>query len=118
MEVIKIERKFMPDKVCVVCSEAITNPLCQDCLMDELNVWLKREGVNLTRQLKKRTQEFKQMTNYSENQVDCISCKGIVSGCAHCYISYVQEWLTIVHPKLMKNFNLFFNYNLDNRPYF
>ncbi|MEK6952130.1 MAG: hypothetical protein AABX29_03875 [Nanoarchaeota archaeon] len=95
--------------ICIACQEAITNPVCQDCLEEEIETWLKKREPKLIPRLRKQTEEFKAIT-ISEGSVPCIFCKNDMNSCAYCYTGFIEEWLRKKHPRLVPEFKLFFDF--------
>ncbi len=98
------------ENVCIACQEAITNPVCQDCLEKEIEVWLRKREPRLIPSLKKQTKEFKTITDYSNN-LPCLFCKNNMNSCAYCYTNFIEEWLRKKYPRLVPEFKLFFDFS-------
>ena len=95
---------------CIACQEAITNPVCQDCLEREIETWLKKREPKLIQKLKRQTAEFKLITDFS-NDTPCIFCKNNMNACAFCYTSFIEEWLRKKYPRLVLEFKFFFDFS-------
>ncbi len=103
-------QKNYNENTCIACQEAVTNPICQECLEKEIEFWLKRHKPRLISELRRKTREFIVMTDYSSN-INCIFCKKNFNACAYCYTEFIQEWLAKKTPSLIPNFRTFFNFS-------
>lgn len=94
----------LPDKKCVICNEAINNPICMDCINKELKQWIdenkwlgkKEIGLNLLEQGN---------NHYIEK---CLLCKKPIIICAHCYYHEMSGTIKEKFPELEEEFKVFF----------
>lgn len=98
----------------MACGEAITNPICPDCLAREMEYWLNDKDRRLLSELRKRTREFKTMAYGKTNT--CVICGNHMNFCSYCYIEYVHDWLNTRSPQIVDEFqhNFGFIKNIEN----
>ena len=78
------------EEKCVVCEEAITNPICLECLEKEVKQWLvDKKKAEMLPLLAMQTEVFRAFTHKG---IDCIKCKGSMNVCAHCYTMEIYRW--------------------------
>jgi hypothetical protein len=78
------------EEKCVVCEEAITNPICLNCLEEEVKQWLvDKKKTQLSPLLAQHTEVFRA---FKHRGVDCIKCSGNMNVCAHCYTKEIYGW--------------------------
>lgn len=106
---IKILKIINTENECIACKEAITNPICQDCLEEGILEWLDKKKPKLKNKLKEKTEEFRNMTDFSNNLL-CIRCSENVNACAFCYTEFILEWLTESEPELVDEFLKYFSF--------
>ncbi len=105
----------MPQKTgeekCVVCQEAITNPICPECLQREIEHWLADKEPTLISEFRAYTGIFKA---YSHDGVGCVICGNNMNICAHCFCSDTYEFLSDNFDEgAAEDFLFSFNYELD-----
>jgi len=83
------------EQMCVVCDEAITNPICVSCFEREVEGWLEKKEPRLVYFFKNRAEMFSGM---GEHGVNCIICGKKMDFCVHCYGKEVYEWLDEIYP--------------------
>ncbi len=66
---------------CQVCNEAITNPVCSNCLQNEITHWMEDFQAGDSESVKNVTTLF----SHFKTGVKCIICKEELNVCAHCY---------------------------------
>ncbi|MBN2567170.1 hypothetical protein JXB02_03755 [Candidatus Woesearchaeota archaeon] len=71
---------------CLVCNEAITNPVCIHCLEAEMVHWLQGRSSKLIPLIKKTTRIF---TGFAHEGSSCVICGREMRVCAHCYCKEV-----------------------------
>lgn len=104
------------DTICIGCNEAITNPICPDCLERGLQCWLENRNPELVSTLKQKTAEFKELTA-TEKATKCVLCGKGMNSCTYCYTEYIYDWLRDDHPILVKEFIKYFNFDLRGEGY-
>lgn len=89
---------------CVICQEAITNPICPACLAKEIKVWLRE----------KKPEWINKVVEPENNMygTKCISCGRGMSICAHCYSYDFYNYLLEEAPELAEEFLEHFNYDI------
>lgn len=108
------------DYTCIICLHPITNPVCVECYLKEVNVWLQENVSNeVTKKLillgiihKIPKNDFKKDT--------CILCgKNEVTTCSYCFFLKTLEVLKMADiPKnKMDSFKETFNYSLGHAEY-
>ena len=94
-----------PIEACPLCDEVITNPICLDCLEEQLKHWwllVKDEPL-----------ELKELfTGYPEIGTRCIICGENISVCSHCYAKEAWDLIIKNYPELGEEFLIHFNYDL------
>ena len=76
------------EKKCVICQEAITNPICPDCLQREVEHWLADFNPSLVPQLREYTGIF---DAYTHEGVTCVICGRDMRVCAHCFCKDIYQ---------------------------
>jgi len=94
---------------CIACNQAITNPICQECLYRDIEGWLKRRNPRLLLSLRRKTVEYIKLGDYSNN-IECIYCEKKMNACAFCYIHFVEEWIYKKYPRLLAEFKRYFDF--------
>jgi hypothetical protein len=95
---------------CILCEEAITNPICPACLQEGVQQWLFEQGEE------KLVDEVNEVTRgvFANNgDTYCIKCDSSMALCAYCY---TQSIFNIIkeHPKLLRQYVEYFNYDLGH----
>ena len=96
---------------CVVCDEAVTNPICPKCIETEIVTWLHEFRPELIDELREVTDEI--LTE--EGSTQCILCKDKMAVCTFCYTQHIKNWLKN-YPLAKKEFRTFFNYGILEVP--
>ena len=99
---------------CVLCMEAVTNPVCASCLEAQMSVWLNEVNPGLVPELKERTKEISFGFNTKST---CLICTKEMNVCAYCYTEYIFNWLINTNKDLAKIFITYFNFDLDHNGY-
>ncbi len=95
--------------MCHMCGEAITNPLCQDCLVQEMAEWMLDKDQDLAEELLDVSVLFKPLP-YSE--VNCAKCSHEIKLCPYCCRNEVLKLVNL--PKdLKKEFKETFKIGID-----
>ena len=99
---------------CILCREAITNPICASCLEAQISTWLNEINPDLVLELKEKTKDI----SFGFNSVDtCILCNKKMDVCAYCYTEYIFNWLVNTNKDLAKRFITYFNFDLEHKGY-
>ena len=96
---------------CVVCDEAVTNPVCPECVEEEIVTWLHEFKPELINELRDVTDEILS----PGGSTLCILCKNPMAVCTFCYTQHIKDWLT-AYPVARERFHLFFNYGILETP--
>ena len=75
---------------CVICSEAITNPICLDCMEEGMEQWFATRNPSAIRDLKLWTRVF---DAYTHKGVKCVVCGRNMNVCSHCYTEEMLDAL-------------------------
>ena len=98
---------------CVMCSEAITNPICPACLQEGVQQWLMEQGQE---RLADEVNELTRNVFANNGDAFCIKCDSVMSLCAYCYTKEVFHLLS-KRPRLMNEYLTYFNYDLEHEGY-
>jgi hypothetical protein len=94
---------------CVMCEEAITNPICPSCLQQGVQQWLMEQQRN---DLVSEIEELTVGVFANNGDAFCIKCDNLMSLCAYCYTKEVFH-VVKKHPKLLALYVDYFNYDLE-----
>ncbi|MBI5066523.1 hypothetical protein HZA97_09925 [Candidatus Woesearchaeota archaeon] len=92
---------------CNICNEAITNPVCSECLQLEIAQWLSDFQAGEPEEVKAVTQLFEHFST----GVNCIVCKKELNVCAHCYCEEAKNFVPKNHSEQFKRT---FDFELNN----
>ncbi|MGM5485471.1 MAG: hypothetical protein ACQEP1_06395 [Nanobdellota archaeon] len=70
---------------CLLCDEAITNPLCKHCLQEEVNSWL----ADFDESIAERAADTADVLPKTPSDIRCMKCGEEMSVCPHCYAKEV-----------------------------
>jgi len=105
---------------CVLCSEAIYNPLCQECLNKQITAWLS-SYPDLKKKLAPKIKDFlNKIDDHTIDALTCISCKDKkASVCPYCFTEYVLSQLKkLKSPKpILQEFLVLFSFDYDGKGY-
>ncbi|PIN80737.1 hypothetical protein COV11_03430 [Candidatus Woesearchaeota archaeon CG10_big_fil_rev_8_21_14_0_10_30_7] len=90
---------------CDVCNEAITNPICTDCLQTEVTHWMEDFNAGNVEEVK----SLKKLFAHFKSGVNCIICKNELNVCAHCYCKEAKRY---VNPENDRKFIRAFDFEL------
>jgi len=91
---------------CIECDEAISNPICTECLARRMREVVGESNLKLARSIKGIP---------TQGGTSCIFCGKEVGVCAHCFSRDVYEFLQEKNQRLAKLFQSQFDFNLRNR---
>ncbi len=97
------------EEKCVICQEAITNPICPDCLHREIEEWLLDKNKSLVPKLRAYTWIY---GSYRHTGTSCVICGGDMSVCAHCFCKDVYDFLSSELGENADDFLFSFNFEL------
>ncbi|MFT4304446.1 MAG: hypothetical protein ACMXYG_07805 [Candidatus Woesearchaeota archaeon] len=99
------------EKKCIICDEAITNPICPYCLEKQVMYWISERKASLIPLLKKVGESVKE---FSHENTFCAVCNNDMNVCPHCYCNEIYTWLIENNYKeLAEEFLESFNFELD-----
>ncbi len=103
----------MPE--CVLCREAVTNPVCPDCLAEQIAAWLGEREPGLIAELRLKT---RQMSMHLFDEDKCVICFKGMDICAYCYTEHIFDWLkTTKNSELVNGFLSAFHFDLERKGY-
>jgi len=97
------------NQMCVLCDEAITNPICLDCLQRSMEQWALGIKPGIVQDIKMKSFIFKA---YDHEGTTCVVCGNNINICAHCFCKDIYEWLLEKHPETAESFLVSFNYEI------
>ena len=82
--------------LCIECGESITNPICPECIVEQAIACLAdryNAGKLNENEIKRLNGKLAAVlkANYTEEGIDCISCKNSFAICPHCTARYLWE---------------------------
>ena len=98
------------EEKCVICQEAITNPICPACLQREVAHWLADKKPALVAGLRSYTEVF---STYGHKGVRCIICGSDMKICAHCFCKDIYDFLKAEILENTEDFVTSFNFDLN-----
>lgn len=96
-------------EICGICNEAITNPICPECLEKEIKTWLKVKNPNMVNKVMGVTSIF---SGFEYSSMNCVLCGKSMNICAHCYVKEIYEILSEYDKNLAQDFKFTFNFDL------
>ena len=88
---------------CVECEHQISNPICPDCLAQDMRAWIAEVSPDMVMDV----------DGFSmDGDVSCLFCGNSISICAHCYSKDVYEQLALKDKKLATEFMARFDFDL------
>jgi len=98
---------------CLICYEAITNPICPECLEKQMMYWAHELQPSLASVLKRVGESVKE---FDMKSTDCVICRRNMNICPHCYCKEIYSWLLENgYLDLAQRFLSHFNFELDYR---
>jgi hypothetical protein len=91
---------------CVECDEAITNPICPDCLAQRMQIAIGEKNKALAKAIRGINVEGK---------TECLFCQKKVGICPHCFSKDVFEYLEEKSSSLAQLFQSQFNFELRTK---
>jgi hypothetical protein len=105
------------DEFCENCIEIITNPVCPDCLTNQIKYWLIDIGMDKFPQEIIMEKIKKELSLETLNEEKCIICKNErISLCSYCIFLKVSRVLKEFNfdKQLTRDFQEIFNYSPDS----
>jgi len=101
------------EQKCVICDEAITNPICPECLERQIMYWVAEKKPSLVPILRGIGSSIKA---YTHDNTSCVICGHNMNVCPHCYCSDIYLWLVEnEYDGIAREFLEHFNFELDYR---
>jgi len=98
------------EKDCILCGEAITNPISPQRLMEQVVYWALEKKPSLVPIVRDITECF---MAFSHENTTCVITKENTNVCPHCYCKEVFSWLLENgHENLAEEFMQRFNFEL------
>jgi len=97
------------DATCPICRDVIDNPICPECIQDEIEQWLSGKNPIYLDNLRKSIAHF---DNKDVNGPKCIKCGRQVEICPYCFMKDVNSIIKEKHPELLDEFHTFFGFRL------
>ena len=111
------ERQFYE---CLLCKEAIYNPLCSDCLALQIQAWLS-QYPDLEKRLFPSVNKFiQEIHNETSEALTCVACSEKKAAvCPYCFTEFVLGQLKKldVNKQILREFIRFFNFDYDGTGY-
>ena len=82
---------------CVLCEEVITNPICLDCLKQEIKEWLVDRNPKLLDTVDAVSMAFR---SYTHEGNKCVICGQGMNICSHCYTKEMVDILGEYVPEI------------------
>ena len=98
------------NEVCVICDEAITNPICPECLINEMQLWAYELDPKLADIIGEMIFVF---SSYEHPLSSCVVCGKRTNICPHCVAKEIYEHVAARDEELAPLFVKRFNYELD-----
>ena len=98
---------------CIGCHEAITNPICQDCLTRDIKSWLNKKHPAIVTLFNK----FVSNSIRIKEGITCVSCGNKMTLCPYCFTEDVYYWVREVAPDLIESYLVHFNFDLEHKGY-
>lgn len=97
------------EEKCVICQEAITNPICHDCLQREVEQWLADVKPSLIPKVRDYGWIFR---SYGHESTECVICGRKMKVCAHCFCSDIFDLIKNELGEMADEFLFSFNFEL------
>lgn len=93
------------DTTCVNCRQAITNPVCPECMENEIVAWAVSEKKGMIPSIRELI--YKNVTKDNAN-THCIICNKRMELCTYCIKQDVLDFLNMHYPELVESFKKHF----------
>ncbi len=88
---------------CIECDHVITNPICSDCLAEEMVVMVSEHDPKLASEI---------VGFALEGDTSCLKCGQGMALCAHCFSKDIYNYIEERNPLIAKEFVSRFDYDL------
>ena len=105
---------------CLVCDEAVYNPLCQACLEKQIEAWLSSYPKIKAKLIPSLRKYLIAVHNEMDGAITCVACKkNRAAVCPYCFTEYVFLKLKLLRADnvILREFLQFFNYDFDRTGY-
>ncbi len=115
-------QKLSQQELCIICLDPITNPICEECHINEIETWLI--DLNLTKEMIRKTKkEIRKIKTKKEylNESYCVICqKQRISTCSYCFFLRVAKKLKKLNfpYQYIEDFLEIFNYRHGHSDYY
>jgi hypothetical protein len=89
------------EAACLVCGDVITNPICPECLMQEIRDWLSGVEPEFVQYLKDFVNV---LPNTGGQATHCVLCGQNIGVCSYCFAHDVLEYIIQERPDLADSF--------------
>ncbi len=82
------------EEFCELCSEPITDPICENCYLREIESWFDKECLNPIIKINLIKKIKDSVPDYTLNQEKCILCQSEnIKICRHCFFILAAQKL-------------------------
>lgn len=92
---------------CNVCGDAVTNPICKDCLSAQMKSWFKIKKFD-QKIIDNASVIFDDLPAISE----CVKCGNEMTVCRHCFTKEVYNIFSEKYSEYKEEFTRLFNYEI------
>ncbi len=96
-------------ETCAVCDEGITNPICAQCLEQQMQAFFGEKSGRPNLFIKRLA--MMAMAQHAEASY-CVVCSKAMGVCAHCFADGALHHVRAEYPELEEDFLLHFDYHL------
>jgi len=108
----KMENKHQNwEALCVSCEDSITNPICVDCLKEQLTVWVCERAPSIAPLVDTVMDKHAQ-----ETSTKCILCGEQVKVCTFCVTTDLLKLIESKNPELVESFVNHFGFYVEEVP--
>src|SRR2546428_10321142 len=109
-------QKLKEVTLCRLCLETVTNPICVNCLFEDVQNWLLSSNhVDLLMSGFSLNERIEQIIQSEDNFGICLVCKKETSqiSCPCCYLFEIFSLFNAVNPSLAKAFEKSFSFDFS-----
>jgi hypothetical protein len=91
------------ERACVICNYTITNPICTNCLEEEVLCFVVDHNERLVEDIR----DYKKIFPKNSKASKCIACGDLIDTCPHCYCKEISEFIEddILKDTFIETFN-------------
>ena len=90
-----MSENYGKNPVCIECGDSISNPICHECMQEEIIAWLVdtayRKGMNVDKLKAAVAMKAKELWGYPETGITCVTCGEGLLICSYCFIRHVES---------------------------